>query len=80
MSATFYAGVSNLEIGNTEKAIDLLSTVRMNSPTYYEDATWYLLLANLKLKNIEEVKTLSKELKSQRYDERVEKVLERIGS
>ena len=77
-NATFYAGISNLEIGKTYKAIDLLSTVRMNSPTHYEDATWYLILSNLKAEKFEEVKILSTEIKSSRYHKRVEGILEAL--
>lgn len=77
-SATFYAGISNLKIGNVNKAIELLSTARMNSTIHYEDATWYLILANLKLEKMDEVKSLSGELKSGRYQKRLTKLLEGI--
>ncbi len=77
-NATFYAGVSNLEIGNTEKAVDLLTTARMNSTTHYEDATWYLVLANLKLENFEEAKILSTEVKSSRFKKKLEVLLKEL--
>ena len=76
--ATFFAGVSNLEIGNTERAIDLLTTARMNSTAHYDDATWYLVLANLKIDNFEEAKILSTEVKSSRFKKKIDLILEEI--
>ncbi len=76
LQATFYAGVSNLELGNMDKAIDLLTSARMNSEIHYEDATWFLVLANLKLENFEEAKALAVELKSDRYVEKLKLIME----
>ncbi len=41
-------GVAYLEEGQTEKAKELLMTVRINHELYYEEASWYLALAYLK--------------------------------
>lgn len=47
--ATFYLGLAQLETGQAENAINNLETARINSDRFYEDATWYLALAHIKL-------------------------------
>lgn len=47
--AIFHAGLASLEAGQTTKAIQYLEIVRINDNDYYEDASWYLALAYLKL-------------------------------
>ncbi|MCP3928036.1 MAG: hypothetical protein GY705_02915 [Bacteroidetes bacterium] len=50
-AARFYAGVACLEEYELNKAIEYLSSVRINNEDYYEDATWYLALANVRNKD-----------------------------
>lgn len=47
--AIFHAGIASLEAGQTTKAIQYLEIVRINDNDYYEDASWYLALAYLRL-------------------------------
>jgi len=56
--ANFYAGMAYLETGDLPKAIQQLSKVRLNDEQSYEDATWYLILANLKKEDYTEVQFL----------------------
>ncbi len=46
--AMLYAGIAALEAGYHQKAEDFLSTVRINSERYYDEATWYLAMTALK--------------------------------
>jgi len=46
--AMLYAGIAALEANYHQKAEDFLSTVRINSERYYDEATWYLAMTALK--------------------------------
>ena len=60
--ARFYSGVSALQIGETDKAIEQLTIVRLNDQSYYEHASFYLILANIKKGDKEEAKRLIEDL------------------
>lgn len=51
--ATFYAGIAALETGHHQKAINFLTTTRLNSDNYYEEASWNLALTYVKIENHE---------------------------
>lgn|GEM_PF-1632254 len=46
-----YKGIAHLELAQSEQAADALTTVRINSDIYFEEATWYLALLNIKINN-----------------------------
>ncbi len=49
-TARFYNGVANLEIGNNQRAIDLLKPVADNENSeFYAEANWYLALTYLRI-------------------------------
>lgn len=58
----FYMGLSLLETGQESRAADLLDQVRINDPSYYPDATWYLALARVKEGDTQEARMLMTEL------------------
>lgn len=60
--ATYYLGLSYLEVEQLETAASYLETARINSERYYNAATWYLALIQLKLKNKSSSKLLLEEL------------------
>lgn len=60
--AKFLLGLTLLELGQPEQAIDQLNTVRINNPYYYEDATWYLMLGYLRAGKHEMSKALLEDL------------------
>lgn len=60
--ATFYLGLAQLETGQTENAIDNLETARINSNRFYEDATWYLALAHIKLNQRDDAELVLQDL------------------
>lgn len=62
--ATYFLGLSYLEISQLETAASYLETARINSDRYYNAATWYLALTQLKLNNESSAKLLLEELKS----------------
>lgn len=49
--ANFLHGLAHLETNNLSIAINYLEEVRFNDTNLYEDATWYLALANVKKGN-----------------------------
>lgn len=61
--AIFYAGISQLEERNTEKAIAYLQKTRLNDGDQYEGATWYLALAYVRQKEYEKASLLAQEIK-----------------
>lgn len=60
--ATYYAGLSALESGHSELARHYLSGLRINEPDFYEDATWYLALTEIKAGDKAAAKKLLEEL------------------
>jgi len=60
--ATYYAGLSALESGHSELARHYLSGLRINEPDFYEDATWYLALTEVKAGDKAAAKKLLEEL------------------
>ncbi len=76
--ATYYAGKSALNIGAKEKALNLLSTVRMNDDKLYEEATWVLSGVYLERGELENAKRLLRDLmkiESGFYSESAEELL-----
>jgi tetratricopeptide (TPR) repeat protein len=51
ISATFYLGITELELGNYDRAIKLLNEVANQKNTYAKEAAWYLGLAYIKSGN-----------------------------
>lgn len=69
--ATYYAGLSYLELGQLKKAADYLAKAanylemtRLNNSVYYTSATWYLALTNIKQGKINEAKQILKDLRN----------------
>lgn len=62
--AAFLQGLAHLEENNIDAAIPFLEEVRVNDTHLYEDATWYLALAQTKKKN----KTVAIKLLSELID------------
>ncbi len=60
--AHYFSGLSALQLGELDKAIEDLTYVRLNDEKYYEDATWNLILANVGIDNREEAKELISDL------------------
>ena len=80
-AARYYAGLSALNIGELNKAIENLTYARFNEETYYEDATWNLILANLRAGNKKEAKDLIADLlkiEGGFYSIKAEKLLKEI--
>lgn len=62
--ATLLYSNALLEVGYTNKAIELLSEIRKNDQSLADDANWYLSLAYIKNKKIDKAKELLQELSS----------------
>ena len=60
--AVFFSGVVSLELGKTKEAIAFLTSSRLNDERLYDQSTWYLVMANLTLKNNAEAKLLLNDL------------------
>ena len=79
--AHYYLGMSALNLGELEKAIEGLTYARINSDKYYEDATWHLALANLGTGNVNEAKVLITDLlkiEGGFYSEKAQRLLKKI--
>jgi len=61
-TAAYYAGMSAMEIGEKESAIDFLTTVRMNDDRLYEEATWRLAGLYLERGKKDKVSAMLKDL------------------
>lgn len=46
-----YKGITHMELDQNQEAEDELTVVRINSDIYFEEATWYLALLNVKTEN-----------------------------
>ena len=79
--AVFHAGMACIEAGQYKKAVRYLELVRLNDSDYYEDASWYLALAHLQLKETAEAVAvlldLSK-LKNGYYEKQVKALLPKL--
>ncbi len=60
--AILYAGIASLETGYYQKADDFLTTVRINSERFFQDATWYLVLTKVKSSQKDEAVDLLEDL------------------
>ncbi len=79
-SASFFLGITEIELGNYNKAIDLLSEV-MNRPVEYaKESTWYLGLAYIKSGNKVKASECFEILARSPgfYSDRSEKILRRL--
>lgn len=79
--AHYFSGLSALNLGELDKAIENLSYARFNDEKYYEDATWNLALANIGIGNIDEAKALINDLtkiEGGYYSDKAAKLLEKI--
>ncbi|MEM9823478.1 MAG: hypothetical protein AAF985_20510 [Bacteroidota bacterium] len=61
-AALFFTGLAALELGKYAKAAEHLALSRINHKEYYEQATWYLILAELKQNNQATVMDLLEDL------------------
>jgi tetratricopeptide (TPR) repeat protein len=52
-NALIYIGITNLALGNINKAIHNFNKITQQNPTFREAAQWYLALAYLKQNNLE---------------------------
>jgi tetratricopeptide (TPR) repeat protein len=81
VDATFYAGMSALNIGAKENAFHLLSIVRINSEKYYEEATWVLIGIYLDRGEVENAKNFLRDLikiENGFYVDRAKELLEKL--
>lgn len=81
--AIFYAGISQLEERNIEKAIQYLQRTRLNDGEQYEGATWYLALAYIRQKEYEKASFLAEEIKMSSdpiYRMKAVALLEKMGN
>lgn len=79
--AYYFSGLSALNVGELNKAIENLTYARFNDEKYYESATWNLILANLGIGNKEEAKVLIADLlkiEGGYYSDRAEKLLKEL--
>lgn len=65
-AAQFMLALASIELQEHNEAINLLEIVRLNDEKYFEDATWYLILAHLKMNSIEDAKVLLSDLLQQK--------------
>ncbi len=77
--ATYYAGLSALESGHPELARHYLSGLRINEPDFYEDATWFLALTEVKAGDKIAAKKLLEELAEKPQGIYYEQVKELMG-
>lgn len=63
-TAAFYAGMSCLELGKYDEAIELLSTIANGQGNYAAQAKWYLALTYLKKQQPEQAKELLQQIVS----------------
>ncbi|MFZ0283225.1 MAG: hypothetical protein WAL29_16360 [Bacteroidales bacterium] len=80
LSAGFFLGLTELELGNYSGASDLLEEVATRQGEYSTEANWYLGLANLKAGNKEKASGYFEALAGSAgfYNERSEKILRRL--
>jgi hypothetical protein len=79
--ATYYAGMSALNIGAKENAFNLLSIVRINSEKYYEEATWVLVGIYLDRGEVQNAKNFLRDLikiENGFYTDRAKELLEKL--
>lgn len=78
--ALLYGGISNLEIGQSQKAIDQLKSLSLQNSNYQDAAEWYLALAYLKNKDkqkaIEMLEIIAN--KGNQFSKQAEKILEKL--
>lgn len=77
----FYLGMSNIEIGKMESAIDNFNTVLNNYNTFSEQARWYLSLAHLKNKDEEAAISgfVTMKMKETEFSARAQSILNEMG-
>lgn len=77
VSASFFLGLSQIELKNYDQAINLLTNVINNAGEYGKEAHWYLGLVYLKTKNNEKASECFEYLVKSKgfYSERSEKIL-----
>ena len=76
-----YKGIAHLEMNQYAEADKELSTVRINSDLYFEEASWYLALLHIKLDKIQEAHAFLDEiieLKNSFYHEKAIKMKNRL--
>jgi len=79
--ATYFAGLSALNIGEKERALDFLTTARVNSEDLYEEATWRIAGIYLEKNEEEKAKVLLKDLlqiKNGFYTQKARDLLEEL--
>jgi len=79
--AHYFSGLSALNLGELDKAIENLSYARFNDENYYEDATWNLALANFGIGNTDEAKALITDLlkiEGGYYNDKAKQLLKKI--
>ncbi|MFT5166930.1 MAG: hypothetical protein ACI8P3_002162 [Saprospiraceae bacterium] len=80
-AASYFAGLSALNIGAKENAFNLLSTVRMNDEQLYEEATWVLTGIYLDRGEVDNAKNFLQDLikiKNGFYVDRAKELLEKL--
>lgn len=78
--ALLYGGISNLEIDQTQKAIEQFNDLILQNSKYQETAEWYLALAYLKNKDQQKSKEILNKIveNQQEFSNQAEKLLENL--
>jgi len=79
--AGLYAGITSLNGGYPEKAVEQLTAVSINDLKLFDEANWYLALAFLKQKNLTEVRAILENLSQQAepvFADKAKELLERL--
>jgi hypothetical protein len=77
--ALLYGGISNLEIGQTQKAINQLKSLSLQNSNYQDVAEWYLALAYLKNNETEKAKKVLNSIdKNQQFSEQAVELLSNL--
>lgn len=78
--ALLYAGISNLELNQNQKAINQLKTLSLQNGKYQEPSEWYLALAHLKNKENKRAEEILKSIveNHQQFSEQASELLERL--
>lgn len=79
-SATFFLGLSQIELNNFEQAVNLLDKVSVSGGEYGKEAKWYMGLTYLKMKNTGKAEECFKilSLSDGFYRERSDDILRRL--
>lgn len=79
--AHFYLGMAYLEVDQPEQALASLQASRETDTLYFEEASWYIALAHIRMNNNDQAKTELQRLldvPENRYHERAKKLISKL--